>query len=34
MVTPTENFSHIKEEYRYIKRPLLNNAFGAGSDNP
>ncbi|MEH6625323.1 MAG: XrtA-associated tyrosine autokinase [Motiliproteus sp.] len=28
MVTPTEAFSSIKEEYRYIKRPLLNNAFG------
>ncbi|WP_210395010.1 XrtA-associated tyrosine autokinase [Motiliproteus sediminis] len=28
-VTPTERFSKIKEEYRYIKRPLLNNAFGA-----
>ncbi|RDE24209.1 exopolysaccharide biosynthesis protein [Motiliproteus coralliicola] len=31
MVTPNETFTHIKEEYRYIKRPLLNNAFGAGS---
>ncbi len=29
MMTPTENFSKIKEEYRYIKRPLLNNAFGS-----
>ncbi|WP_207061025.1 XrtA-associated tyrosine autokinase [Motiliproteus sp. SC1-56] len=28
MVNPSENFSQIKEEYRYIKRPLLNNAFG------
>lgn len=26
MVTPTEKFTTIKEEYRYIKRPLLNNA--------
>ncbi len=31
MVTPTESFSTIKEEYRYIKRPLLNNAFGQES---
>ncbi len=31
MVSPTENFTKIKEEYRYIKRPLLNNAFGPGS---
>ncbi|WP_421864199.1 XrtA-associated tyrosine autokinase [Motiliproteus sp.] len=31
MVTPNESFTHIKEEYRYIKRPLLNNAFGAGA---
>lgn len=31
MVSPTENFTQIKEEYRYIKRPLLNNAFGPGS---
>ncbi len=31
MVTPTENFTQIKEEYRYIKRPLLNNAFGPGA---
>ena len=30
-ITPTENFSKIKEEYRYIKRPLLNNAFGANA---
>ncbi|MFT5720798.1 MAG: protein-tyrosine kinase [Motiliproteus sp.] len=31
MVSPTENFTKIKEEYRYIKRPLLNNAFGPGA---
>jgi len=31
MVTPTQNFTKIKEEYRYIKRPLLNNAFGPGA---
>ncbi|MEH6824667.1 MAG: XrtA-associated tyrosine autokinase [Motiliproteus sp.] len=31
MVSPTESFTKIKEEYRYIKRPLLNNAFGAGA---
>ena len=31
MVSPTENFTQIKEEYRYIKRPLLNNAFGPGA---
>ncbi|MEH6472612.1 MAG: XrtA-associated tyrosine autokinase [Halopseudomonas sp.] len=31
MVSPTESFTKIKEEYRYIKRPLLNNAFGPGS---
>lgn len=31
MVSPNESFTHIKEEYRYIKRPLLNNAFGAGA---
>ncbi|MEH6648464.1 MAG: XrtA-associated tyrosine autokinase [Motiliproteus sp.] len=31
MVSPTESFTQIKEEYRYIKRPLLNNAFGPGS---
>ncbi len=34
MVTPTENFSKIKEEYRYIKRPLLNNAFDYSNTNP
>ena len=28
IVTPSEHFTQIKEEYRYIKRPLLNNAFG------
>lgn len=28
MVAPTEKFTKIKEQYRYIKRPLLNNAFG------
>ncbi len=28
MVAPTEKFAKIKEQYRYIKRPLLNNAFG------
>jgi receptor protein-tyrosine kinase len=32
MVTPTENFTPIKEEYRYIKRPLLDNAFGANAE--
>ncbi|WP_020679671.1 XrtA-associated tyrosine autokinase [Marinobacterium rhizophilum] len=31
LVTPTENFTPIKEEYRYIKRPLLDNAFGANA---
>ncbi len=31
MVSPTESFTKIKEEYRYIKRPLLNNAFGVGA---
>lgn len=31
MVSPTESFTKIKEEYRYIKRPLLNNAFGPGA---
>jgi len=30
-ITPNESFSKIKEEYRYIKRPLLNNAFGASA---
>ncbi|OMH25948.1 hypothetical protein BGP75_24395 [Motiliproteus sp. MSK22-1] len=28
IITPSEHFTQIKEEYRYIKRPLLNNAFG------
>ncbi|MCW8883728.1 MAG: XrtA-associated tyrosine autokinase [Motiliproteus sp.] len=28
MITPDEDFTQIKEEYRYIKRPILNNAFG------
>nr|WP_067297880.1 AAA family ATPase [Marinobacterium profundum] len=32
LITPTENFTPIKEEYRYIKRPLLDNAFGANSE--
>lgn len=27
MVTPNEKFTTIKEEYRYIKRPLLNNVI-------
>jgi receptor protein-tyrosine kinase len=31
LITPTENFTPIKEEYRYIKRPLLDNAFGANA---
>ncbi len=31
MVSPNVSFSQIKEEYRYIKRPLLNNAFGPGA---
>ncbi len=31
MVSPTQSFTKIKEEYRYIKRPLLNNAFGPGA---
>lgn len=33
MVAPSENYTQIKEEYRYIKRPLLNNAFGEQSGN-
>lgn len=32
LLTPEDTRSHLAEEFRMIKRPIINNAFGARSD--